>query len=145
MANDTSLRARCFGPDAVDISLLAQHGEAAGARVRAHYGDFLESKLSHIESLVRVGLSGQQHETLLLAAKDMKSSALMAGQTSVATFALLLEQALTAIEPYDPAQARVIAVHVDAIRLAADPQAPLDHLRQVAEHLQGLLKTRSDC
>ncbi len=107
--------------------------------MRARYGDFLEIRLAEIAALAMGNELGNRREMLLQAAKDLNSSAAMAGWDGVAGFAALLERALAAIEPYDTAQEQIVTVHLDAIRLvgkSADAApAPVTNLGRSARHL----------
>lgn len=133
-----SLQARCFGPDALPLSVLAQRGESAARKIRTRYDAVLQDRLSELESLCAAAPGAdeaQRRERFLETAADLRSSAAMAGFDGVADFAALMEQAVMARHRFDAMARQVATVHLDAIRMAASPASLPAQLAVISDRL----------
>ena len=131
----SSLYSRCQGPNARPVDQLVRQGEHAAAEVCKRYDDFLMSGLDRLQDHAARFLADRQDTgkqgKFLEGVQDLASSAATAGREWVSRFAVSLEDAMLSRDVLDEHIPVIVALHLDALKVAAGggvPEAELAHL-----------------
>jgi hypothetical protein len=122
-----SLFERCQGAGAISVAQLIQRGEAAADSLMRDFGKHVQDRLDELESLAQMALDDRRNEktwaAFLTALHDVQSSGATAGSVWTEKYAIALQRELGRREKTDGHLPLLIALHLDAIRLAANGNA----------------------
>jgi hypothetical protein len=134
-----SLFERCQGAGAISVAKLIQQGEAAADSLIRDYGKHIQDRLDELESLAKTALDDRWDEkkwgTFLTALHDVQSSGATAGSVWTEKYAIALQRQLGRREKTDGHLPLLIALHLDAIRLAANGNASHADLMGLGDRL----------
>jgi hypothetical protein len=128
-----SLLERCQGKGAVSVELLVQRGEKAADTLTKDFGKHVQRHLDELEDLAKAALADRQGAAewtaFATALQDVQSSSATAGSVWAEKYAIALRLELDAREKSDRHLPVLIALYLDAIKLAATGNA--DHAELV--------------
>jgi hypothetical protein len=133
-----SLLKRVQGPRAVPIALLVERGNEAADAVCARFGDYLEDGITKLADAALVFLKARNDanlEMFVQTIRDARSSSATAGHMWAALYAKSLETAVQTREITDQNLAVIVALHIDALKVAARGTSPAAELQQLEERL----------
>lgn len=118
-----SLKRRCMGPRAVSIATLLRRAEAAVESVVRDFPAYAGSRLDGVRRLADEALAAshdaEKWTALRTALRDLQTSSGMAGASWIARYAGMLQGELTKRETTDRHLPQLVALHLDAVRIAA--------------------------
>lgn len=118
-----SLLERCQGKNAVSVELLIRRGERAAESLAKDFGKHAQHHLDELEGLAKAALadrhSAKAWAAFLTALHDVRTSAATARSLWTEKYAVALQLELGSREKSDKHLPVLIALHLDAIRLAA--------------------------
>jgi hypothetical protein len=122
-AHRLSLKRRCMGPRAVSIATLLRRADAAMESVVRDFPAYAGSRLDAVRRLADEALAashdGEKWTALRTALRDLQTSSGMAGASWIARYAGMLLGELTRRETTDRHLPQLVALHLDAMRIAA--------------------------
>ncbi len=134
-----SLLERCQGAGAVSVAQLIRQGEAAADSLTRDYGKHIQDRLDELESLAKNALDDRRDEkkwgAFLTALRDVQSSGATAGSVWTEKYAIALLRELDWRKKSDRHLPLLIALHLDAIRLAANGNASHADLMGLGDRL----------
>lgn len=139
----TSLYDKTQGPNSVPVTELIARAEEAVAAVKQEYLPFVRARLSNLEAMSKdadADRTDARWSRLSVAAQDLRSSSATAGYDQLSAIAASLEWLVNAAPVDDSRVVAVVRLHLDAIRLLVEDNAPHLASPQVQEVLTELAR-----
>jgi hypothetical protein len=141
-----SLLERCQGKNAVSVDLLIRRGERAADSLARDFGKHAQHHLDELEGLAKAALadrhSAKAWAAFMTALHDVRTSGATAGSLWTEKYAIALQLELGSRQKSDRHLPILVALHLDAIKVAAAGDAGDaelvdlgDRLAQVSEKL----------
>ncbi len=134
-----SLFSRSQRTGGIAIHSLIMRAERAAEAVCRDYSTYVLLELQKVRRILSNHSEVEAHidgrATLLQAARDLQSSAAMAGHSWVDAYAKSLVNALVVKETFDPALPIILNLHLDAIKVAAQGKSSTTELEYLGEKL----------
>lgn len=137
-----SLKEKISGPRARPIAQLVTQGDLASQRVQESFHDFLDQRVSHLESLFSGLMRGlcedfaADWQEFFTVVRDIRGSSALAQNKGANTFCKSLETLLQERDCADPRMGEAIQSHIGALRLIASGRAGNEESQDIlAAHL----------
>lgn len=140
-----SLFEKTQGPNAVPLDRLVLRGEVAAQRARADFPEFLQTQAPVVMDTAKnlhATPDGQKHwQSCYTLVRDLRSSSASAAYHTVSAVCQSLELLLIERDRDDPLMPAVIALHLDALKLAIADKIPDEAAsRSLIENLDRAVK-----
>ena len=134
-----SLKRRSMGPRAVSIETLLRRAEAAAESVARDFSAYAGTRLEDVRRLAQEALAdrhdAEKWTALRIALRDLQTSSAMAGAAWISRYAGTLHGELEKRETADRHLPQLVALHLDAVRIAASGAASEDALAELDDKL----------